>query len=124
MTSVETLGRAFELYRQTATSRSAILLVLANIVPLVGVAFFGWSLLTILVLYWLENGIVGLWNVPKILMAQGSMARPLPDMSDSAALAATGSPARAAALQEQWRRAEAAQAAQAAAAQAAASTSP
>lgn len=70
--TVETLGRAVDLYRHTATSRSAILLVVANVIPLVGVLFFGWSLLTILVLYWLENGIVGFWNVPKLLLAQGT----------------------------------------------------
>src|SRR3712207_5035022 len=107
MTSVERLGQAVDLYRRTASSRSAVLLLAANLIPLVGVVFFGWSLLTILVLYWLENGIVGLWNVPKIILAKGSLVATLPDMPDSAALAATGSPERAAALQEQWRRAQA-----------------
>jgi Family of unknown function (DUF6498) len=114
VTSVETLGQAYDLYRRTATSRSAVLLLLANVIPLVGVVFFGWSLLTILVLYWLENGIVGLWNIPKIVMAQGSIVPQMPDLPASAALAATGSPAAAARLQEQWRAAQAAQAAQAA----------
>src|SRR5215212_5927619 len=107
--TVDTLGRAFDLYRRTATSRSATLLVLANLIPLIGVLFFGWSLITILVLYWLENGIVGLWNVPKILMARGSMIPRLPDLPRAAALAATRSPQEAAALEEQWRRAQAAQ---------------
>ena len=111
MTSIERLGRAYELYRRTATSRSAIVLLLANLIPLVGVLFFGWSLITILVLYWVENGIVGLWNIPKILMAQGSMIPTLPDLPPAAALAATRSPEQAAALQEQWRQAQAAQAA-------------
>lgn len=73
MTAVDRLGSAWELYRRTATSRTAILLLLANLIPLVGVLFFDWSLLTILVLYWLENGIVGLWNVPRIILAQGSL---------------------------------------------------
>lgn len=70
------VGRGVGLYRRTATSRSAIVLLVANAIPLVGVAFFGWSLLTILVLYWLENGIVGFWNVPRISMAQGSVVPP------------------------------------------------
>jgi hypothetical protein len=83
--TVEALGRAYDLYRRTATSRSAILLLLANLIPLVGVLFFGWSLLTILVLYWVENGIVGFWNVPKIIMARGSMNPGPPDMPDTAA---------------------------------------
>ena len=115
MTAVDRLGRAYEVYRRTAASRSAVLLLLANLIPLVGVLFFGWSLLTILVLYWLENGIVGFWNVPKIILAKGSLVPQLPDLPDSAALAATGSPEKAAELQAQWRRTQAAQAALAAA---------
>jgi Family of unknown function (DUF6498) len=109
MTAVERLGQAYELYRRTATSRSAIVLLLANLIPLVGVVLFGWSLITILVLYWIENGIVGLWNIPKIVMAQGSLLPTLPDLPPAAALAATRSPEAAAALQEQWRKAQAAQ---------------
>ena len=107
--TVESLGRAYDLYRRTATSRSAILLLLANLIPLVGVLFFDWSLLTILVLYWLENGIVGFWNVPKIIMARGSMIPRLPDLPESAALAASRTPEQAASLQAQWREARLAQ---------------
>ena len=33
--------------------------------------FFGWSVWTILIVYWLENGIVGAFNVLKIGRAQG-----------------------------------------------------
>src|SRR4029079_18966312 len=101
------LGRAFDLYRRTTTSRSAIALVIANAIPLIGVLFFGWSLLTILVLFWVENGIVGLWNVPRILMARGSMLQMLQDMSEEAAFNATGNARTAAALREQWRQAQA-----------------
>jgi Family of unknown function (DUF6498) len=72
--SVDTLGRGMRLYQRTAASRSALALLVANAVPLVGVLFLGWSLWTILVLYWLENGIVGFWNVPRILLARGSPA--------------------------------------------------
>ena len=71
--SVETVGRAVGLYRRTAITRSAIALLIANAIPIVGVLFFGWSLITILVLYWLENGIVGFWNIPRIALAQGSV---------------------------------------------------
>jgi hypothetical protein len=71
--SVEALGRAADLYRRTALSRSAVALLIANAIPLIGVLFFGWSLMTILVLYWIENGIVGFWNVPRLLLAQGSL---------------------------------------------------
>ena len=71
--TVGALGRAADLYRRTATSRSAVTLLIANAIPLFGVLFFGWSLLTILVVYWVENGIVGFWNVPRLLLAQGSL---------------------------------------------------
>ena len=107
--SVETVGRAVGLYRRTAFTRSAIVLVIANAIPLVGVLFFGWSLITILVLYWLENGIVGFWNIPKIALAQGPFIPRLPDMPDAAARAATGTPEQAASLQADWRRAQALQ---------------
>ncbi len=107
--TVESLGRAVGLYRRTATSRSAIVLLAANLIPLVGVLFFGWSLLTILVLYWIENGIVGFWNVPKIVMAQGSVIPTLPELPHSAAMAATGSAQSAADLEAAWAKAREAQ---------------
>ena len=109
--TVETLGRAVQLYRRTATSRSAILLIVANVIPLVGVLLFGWSLWTILVLYWVENGIVGFWNVPKLLLAQGAILPPVvPPVPDDAALAATGwDPAKAAKLRAEWEAARQAQ---------------
>ncbi|MEO5704393.1 MAG: DUF6498-containing protein [Candidatus Limnocylindrales bacterium] len=92
--TVDTLGRALAAYRRTTTSRSAMFLIAANAIPVVGVLFFGWSLLTILVLYWLENGIVGFWNIPKIALAHGSVILTLPAMPEQAALAATGNPAQ------------------------------
>ena len=82
--SVETVGRAVGLYRRTAWTRSAILLVIANAIPIIGVLFFGWSLITILVLYWLENGIVGFWNIPRIALAQGPLIPRLSEMPEPA----------------------------------------
>jgi hypothetical protein len=67
------LERGFDLYRQTARSRTALALVVANAIPLLGVVFLGWSLWTILVIYWVENGIVGLLNIPRILLAEGKL---------------------------------------------------
>jgi hypothetical protein len=48
---------------------SLTLLIAANVLPLVGVLFLGWDVATILILYWIENGIVGLINFPKVLLA-------------------------------------------------------
>src|SRR4051794_8906883 len=109
--TVDTLTRAVDAYRRTASSRSAILLVVANLIPLVGVLFFGWSLWTILVLYWVENGIVGFWNIPRILLAQGgTLPTVVPPIPDDAALAASGwDLARAAKLRATWDEARAAQ---------------
>ncbi|HJW21306.1 MAG TPA: DUF6498-containing protein [Candidatus Limnocylindrales bacterium] len=67
------LERLVDLYRETARSRTALVLLVANAIPLVGVLFLSWSLWTILVIYWVENGIVGLWNLPRILLAEGQL---------------------------------------------------
>jgi hypothetical protein len=51
---------------------AALLLVAVNTIPLFGVLFFGWSLFSIMFLYWLENGIIGFFNVFKIAKASGA----------------------------------------------------
>jgi len=50
---------------------AVLLLVATNLVPLAGVLLFGWDLFTILILYWIENGIVGVFNLVKISLAAG-----------------------------------------------------
>jgi hypothetical protein len=59
-------------YRVGSSVGAVVALILANVVPLAGVLWFGWSVWTILVIYWLENGIVGLFNVLKMAAASGS----------------------------------------------------
>lgn len=54
---------------------TALLLVAVNLIPLIGVAFWGWSLMLILVLYWVESGVVGAINVFKIARAAGQPGR-------------------------------------------------
>jgi hypothetical protein len=57
---------------QVGSSYGAVAaLILANLVPLVGVLWFGWDVWGILIIYWLENGIVGLFNVLKMRRAEG-----------------------------------------------------
>ena len=46
-------------------------LILSNLIPLIGVIFFGWSVSTILILYWSENVIIGFYNVIKMALAKG-----------------------------------------------------
>ena len=48
---------------------SAIVLVAANLVPLVGVVGFHWTVLSVLLLYWFENVVIGAFNVLKMAFA-------------------------------------------------------
>ncbi len=68
------------LTRLDAVSRSsgvaAIVLIASNAIPLFGVLFLGWDILTLLVLYWIESGVIGLVNVLKMARAEG---QPRPD---------------------------------------------
>jgi len=45
---------------------TVLFLIAVNAIPLLGVLFFGWSLFSIMFLYWLENGIIGFFNIFKI----------------------------------------------------------
>jgi len=57
--------------RNTRTARSplpsALVLVLANLVPLYGVLFLDWPVFPLLVLFWLENVVVGAMNALRML---------------------------------------------------------
>jgi uncharacterized protein DUF6498 len=46
-----------------------VILVAANLVPLAGVLFFGWTVFATLLLFWAENVIVGVFNVLRMLTA-------------------------------------------------------
>lgn len=50
-------------------------LVAANLAPLAGVAFAGWKAEQVLLLYWMENFIVGAWNLARIAVAQPQVWR-------------------------------------------------
>ena len=52
----------------TRPSRSAIVLVLlTNLVPVLGVLWAGWDAGPILLLYWIESLVLGLYSIPKII---------------------------------------------------------
>jgi hypothetical protein len=53
---------------------SVIALILANLVPLGGVLFFGWEVFSLMFLFWSENVIVGAFNVLKMIIAGGGGA--------------------------------------------------
>ena len=46
-------------------------LLLADLVPVVGVLFLGWQVFPIILLYWLENVVVGAFTALKMARAQG-----------------------------------------------------
>ena len=58
-------------YRIGSSVGAVVALLVANAIPLVGVLFLGWNVWTILTIYWLENGVVGIFNILKMARAEG-----------------------------------------------------
>ena len=56
---------------------SSLLLIATNMLPLFGVLYWGWDLFSILVLYWIESGVVGAINILKIRRAQAPVTGPI-----------------------------------------------
>ena len=52
----------------TLTSPSTVALIVANLAPILGAIFLGWNLSDVMVLYWAETAIIGLFNICKIAM--------------------------------------------------------
>ena len=53
---------------------SAQVLVLVNLIPILGALFLGWNAFDVILLYWLENIVVGCSTVIRMLFAQGRSA--------------------------------------------------
>ncbi|MGB5472802.1 MAG: DUF6498-containing protein, partial [Gammaproteobacteria bacterium] len=49
---------------------SMLVLVAANLVPVIGVLLYGWDLGKLMVLFWAESGIIGLYNLLKMAVVQ------------------------------------------------------
>ena len=79
------------LTRLDAVSRSSglavVVLVVSNTIPLGGVLFLGWDILTLLVLYWIESGVIGLINILKMARAEAP-----PDPSAGSGITFSGAP--------------------------------
>jgi len=52
----------------TLQSPTTLALIAANLVPLAGSAFFGWKLSDVMVLYWAESAVTGVFNICKIIV--------------------------------------------------------
>lgn len=61
------------IYRSSSSPVAIALLIIVNLIPLAGALFWGWDVITLLILYWLENGIVGVFTVLKMARAQGPL---------------------------------------------------
>lgn len=46
-------------------------LVAVNLIPVAGVAFFGWSTYDLMLLYWFENGVIGVYTALAMLLTRG-----------------------------------------------------
>jgi uncharacterized membrane protein YphA (DoxX/SURF4 family) len=53
---------------------SVIVLIAANLLPLYGVLFWGWDLYTLMVLYWMETGIIGFFGILEMALAARLLA--------------------------------------------------
>jgi len=54
---------------------SVLVLIAANIVPLYGVIFSGWQVFPVMFLFWIENVIIGFFNVFKMMLAPADESR-------------------------------------------------
>lgn len=58
---------------------STLVLIAANLVPLLGIIFWQWDAFLLLVLYWMETAVIGFWTITSIAVAPrqtvGSTAR-------------------------------------------------
>lgn len=50
-------------------SRAVLALVLANLLPLAGVLWLGWRLFDVMLLYWLENAVIGAYTLLRMATA-------------------------------------------------------
>ena len=65
------MERLIAWYRVGSSVGAVVALLVANAIPLFGVLFLGWNVWTILTIYWLENGVVGAFNILKMAKAAG-----------------------------------------------------
>lgn len=52
----------------STNSTTAYVLIAANLIPLMGVLLFDWSLPLVMILYWLENVVIGVYTLVKMLV--------------------------------------------------------
>lgn len=70
---IEILGRNYitRLILNSLKLPSAVLLIFVNLIPLFGVILLGWNAYDLVVIYWLENVVVGIYNVARMPFVKG-----------------------------------------------------
>ncbi len=58
-----------DIFQPTDDQTPLIALIAANTIPLFGVFIFGWDVFDILLIYWLESGVIGFYNILKMIKA-------------------------------------------------------
>jgi len=56
---------------------SVICLIGANLIPLIGILFWNWSVGAVLLAYWIESAIIGVLNIPRIWATNGAIGQKL-----------------------------------------------
>jgi hypothetical protein len=69
---------------------ASLILLGANLVPLVGVIFWGWDAFVLLMLYWLETAIIAFWTVTRIATLPASALDDITVGSDKRIASAVG----------------------------------
>ncbi|MFB6225910.1 MAG: DUF6498-containing protein [Candidatus Paceibacteria bacterium] len=59
-----------KLFSQDIPFRPQITLLATNLIPLIGVLFFGWQVSTLLAVYWAESGVIGFYTVLKMIRSE------------------------------------------------------
>lgn len=57
-------------WREILRRPSVMFLIAVNLLPLLGVILFGWNVGFLMLLYWIETVVIGLFNIPKILTSR------------------------------------------------------
>lgn len=71
MNPYETDSKTHSLDSKTHSLRSSgVLLIAANVIPLIGTFFFDWNVLDIVLVYWCETIIVGIYTILRINLVQ------------------------------------------------------
>ncbi len=60
-------------FAQLKRGLTLIAIIVSNLVPIFGILFLGWSVSSVMILYWTENVIAGLFTVLKMAFAQGGI---------------------------------------------------